>query len=55
MCSCIGPPVSLCKLLEGQNPDMLQMYMLAVESRACVDILQAADAVSFLNLISLCN
>ena len=46
MCSCSGPPVSLYKLLEGQNSDMLHMYMLAVESRNCVDILQAADAVS---------
>jgi len=50
MCSCIGPPVSLYKLLEGKNPDVLQMYMLAVESRNCVDILQAADDVSFPSL-----
>jgi len=46
MCSCISPPVSLYRLLEEQNPDMLHMYMLAMESRNCIDILQAADAVS---------
>ena len=46
MCSCTGPPVSLYKLLEAQNPDMLQMYMLAVESHNCIDVLQTADAVS---------
>jgi len=48
MSSCIGPPVSLYKLLEGQKPDMLHTYMLAVESRNCVDVLQPADAVSCL-------
>ena len=46
MCSCIGQPVSLYKLLEGQKPDMLHMYMLALESHNCVDILQTADTVS---------
>jgi len=46
MCSHIGPPISLYKLLEEQYPDMLQMYMFAVESRNCKDILPIADAVS---------
>jgi len=46
MGNCIGPPISLYQLLEEQHPDMLQMYMLAVESHKCKDILQAADAVS---------
>ena len=46
MCGCIGPPVSLYKLLEAQKPDVLHMYMLEVESRNCTDILQTADAVS---------
>lgn len=55
MSSCIGPPVSLYKLLEGQKPDMLHMYMLAVESRNCIDILQTADAVSSSVLPSLDN
>lgn len=46
MSICSGPPVSLYKLLQAQNPDIVQEYMLAVESRNCTDILQAADAVS---------
>ena len=48
MCSHIGPPISLYKLLEEQYPDMLQMYMFAVESRNCKDILPTADAVSWI-------
>ena len=47
MCrTCIAPPISLYRLLEEQHPDMLQMHVLAVKSRNCKDILQAANAVS---------
>jgi predicted nucleic acid-binding Zn-ribbon protein len=53
MCGCLGPPVTLFKLLERQEPELLQNYLEAVDCHRTVDVLHAANLMHLAAMSSL--